>query len=219
MAEPTEGTGTPTESGTTSLTDTTDQSKEQPGTTSKEQAGDKPADNKGAEQPVVPEKYDLKLPKDVLVDEKMMEEFSSFGKENKWTNDTAQKVADLHLKAIGAFVNKMDAEFVNTVEGWHNELMNDKDIGGAKIDDSMTQARKVLAVAATVPGVKVDRLRADLEKTGMTTHPDMVRLFHYFGQFIGEDNKFIRGGTTSEGEQDAATILYGPTGVRQPSQS
>ena len=219
MAEPTEGTGTSTESGTTSLTDTTDQSKEQQGVTSKEQAGDKPADNKGAEQPVVPEKYDLKLPKDVLVDEKMMEEFSSFGKENKWTNDTAQKVADLHLKAIGAFVNKMDAEFVNTVEGWHNELMNDKDIGGAKIDDSMTQARKVLAVAATVPGVKVDRLRADLEKTGMTTHPDMVRLFHYFGQFIGEDNKFIRGGTTSEGEQDAATILYGPTGVRQPSQS
>jgi hypothetical protein len=74
-------------------------------------------------------------------------------------------------------------------------------------------------MAATIPGVKADRLKADLEKTGMTTHPDIVRLFHFFGQFIGEDNKFIRGGTTATQEQDAATIMYGPDGVRPRTNS
>lgn len=226
MAEETAGISTETSAtDTTSLTSEVSKENQDKGQevakdiTSKEQAGDKPADKPAAEQPVVPEKYDLKLPKDVLVDEEMMKEFSSFGKENKWTNDQAQKVADLHLKAIGAFVNKMDAEFVQTVEGWHNEVMSDKDIGGAKVDDTMAQARKVIAMASTIPGIKVDRFKADLEKTGMTTHPDFIRLCHYFGQFIGQDNKFIRGGTTASEEQDAATILYGPTGVRDRNNS
>ena|SRR5580765_6690 len=218
MAEPTSSTNPETSvaPAATSLTGEGDKtSQDKPvDTTSKEPAGDKPADKTAAEQPVVPEKYDLKLPKDVLIDESMMSEFTAFGKENKWTNEQAQKVADLHLKAIGAFVNKMDGEFVQTVEGWHKELVGDKDLGGAKLDASMVQARKVMGMASTVPGVNVERLKADLDKTGMTTHPDIIRLFHFFGQFIGEDNKFMRGGTTGDGEKDAATILYGPDGVR-----
>lgn len=223
MAEETGAGSTSTEASATDSTSLSSEVKENQGegqevkqdTTPKtEQTGDKPAPEKAAEQPVVPEKYDLKLPKDVLVDEAMMAEFTKFGQESKWTNEQAQKVADLHLKAIGAFVNKMEAEFIGTVEGWHNEIINDKELGGPKVDTSMAQARKVMAMASTIPGVKVDRLKADLDKTGMTTHPDIIRLFHYFGQFVGEDNKFIRGGTTAGAEPTADVVLYGPTGVR-----
>lgn len=166
--------------------------------------------------PVIPEKYELKLPEGVLIDEGMMKEFTAFGKDMKWTNEIAQKAADLHLKAISAFASKQDAEFETRVQDWSKELQNDKDIGGAKIDESMKQARRTWAMAKDIPGVNMERLTKDMQISGMITHPDIVRIFHYFGQFVGEDNKFIRGGNTSDGgEKDAATILYGPTGVKE----
>ena len=168
-----------------------------------------------AKPPVVPEKYELKLPEGVLVDNKMMEKFTNLGKELKWDNATAQKMADMHLEALGAFAQKADADHEAQLIAWSKEVSEDKEIGGAKLEASITQARKVLTLASTVPGVDAKRLLTDMNRTGLATHPDMVRLFHYFGQFIGEDNQFIKGSPTTGGPRDAASILYGPDGVRK----
>lgn len=206
-----------TETSTPAVVGTENQDKGEVGkekVTEQKTAGDKPTE-KAAEQPVIPEKYTLKLPEGVLVDETMMSEFTSLGKEQKWTNETAQKMADLHLKAIGAFVQKQDGEHVAQLEGWSKEIQNDKDIGGPKVDETMKQARKVMALAKTVPGLNATRLVTDLNLSGLTTHPDIVRLFHYFGQFIGEDNQFIKGSPASNAPADAATIFYGPDGVKK----
>ena len=184
------------------------------GSTDLTKGAEKPTDKKEADAPVVPEKYELKLPEGVLVDETMMTEFTKFGQEQKWTNEQAQKAADMHLKAIGAFAQKQEAEHVAKIESWSKEVIADKEIGGAKIDESMVQARKVMALAATIPGVNVERLKADLNASGNATHPDLVRLFHYFGQFIGEDNQFIKGSPAGQGPKSPEEVLYGPTGVR-----
>lgn len=175
---------------------------------------DKSTDKTETKDPVVPEKYELKLPEGVLVDEKLMTKFTGLAKEMKWDNATAQKMADMHLEAVSAFAEKQDVEHAATLLGWHNELIEDKELGGAKIDDTMKQARKVMTLAASIPGVKVDRLVNELNRTGLATHPDLVRMMHYFGQFIGEDNKFVKGSVTQP-NLDAATIMYGPDGVKK----
>lgn len=170
---------------------------------------DKQAPQKDAKDSVVPEKYDLKLPEGVLIDDALMQEFTTLGKELKWDNPTAQKMADMHLKAIGVFAQKQAEAHEEKLIGWHEELLNDKAFGGAKLDASMAQAKKVMTLAATIPGVNFERLKTDLDETGMTTHPDLVRVFNYLGQFIGEDNKFISGQSANTGPVDAATVLYG----------
>lgn len=179
-----------------------------------DKGADKQTDNKDAKAPVVPDKYELKLPDGVLVDDGLMKEFTELGKTQKWDNATAQKMADMHLKAIGMFAQKQEAEHEHELLGWHKELIDDKELGGAKIDATMTQARKVIALAGTIPGVKAERLTQDLLRTGMATHPDLVRVFHYLGQALGEDNKLIKGNLGDNAPKDAATLLYGPSGVK-----
>jgi hypothetical protein len=174
----------------------------------------KQADNKDVKEPVIPDKYELKLPDGVIVDPELMDEFTGLAKGLKFDNATAQKAADLHLKAISKFAQQQASAHEAQLMEWHGEIINDPDIGGGKVDATMAQARKTLAMAATIPGVNAKRLTEDLNKSGLTTHPDLVRIFHYLGQFVGEDNKFISGSATGPASKDAATVLYGPEGVK-----
>lgn len=169
--------------------------------------GEKPADNKEVKPGDVPEKYDLKLPDGTIVDEPMMTEFTTWAKANKLTNDQAQLAAELHLKAVGAFAAHQAAEFEHEQEAWLNEIKADKDLGGAKVDGTLAVARRVLALK--IPGVNMERFKADLDRGAVSgNHPDLVRILHFVGQQIGEDNMWV---PTKPGEApiDAATVLYG----------
>jgi hypothetical protein len=158
------------------------------------------ADAKAA---VVPEKYDLKLPEGTIVDEPMMAEFTAFAKESKLTNDQAQKAADLHLKAIGAFAAKQAAEFTDQQKKWTDEMIGDKDLGGKKIDDTLSVARKVVSAFGT------PRLKADLERTGMGNHPDLVKMFHAVGLQLGDDNKWIGTNKPAGERKSTEEVFYG----------
>jgi len=178
-----------------------------------EQTGDVQTDTKDVKpsaEEVVPEKYDLKLPEGTVVNEKSMGKFTEFAKSHKFTNKDAQALADMHLEVIGEFARQQAEQTASEITSWHEEVLNDQAIGGAKIDATMEQARKVLVMAKDIPGVNLDRLNKDLEKSGLTTHPDLIRIFNYFGQFIGDDNKFITSGhATAESGKDAVEVLYG----------
>lgn len=216
------GSGTPAGASQTSLSDKASQDTGKAGdqgsdTQNKDAKDQADADSaKDDKAPVVPEKYELKLPDGVFVDDGLMKEFTAVGHELKWDAATAQRMADMHLKAIGLYADKQSQEWESKVLDWHNELKDDKEIGGAKIDETMKQARKMVQMAGTIPGVNAKRLMSDLTDSGLATHPDLVRVFHFLGQFVGEDNKFITGfPTSSNAPKDAATILYGKTGVKE----
>ena len=177
--------------------------------------GKKPGDEEQAPKkdekaPVVPEAYKLKLPDDIKVHPELMGKFTEFAKGKQLTNEDAQKLADLHLESIGIFAQQQaDAQLAEATE-WSNEIANDKEIGGAKLEATMKQARKIMEVAKTIPGVNVDRLNKALNKSYMATQPDLVRIMHFLGQFVGEDHKIIMGqpGVTA-GQKSAAQALYG----------
>jgi hypothetical protein len=171
------------------------------------QADKSQTDNKDGKSQA-PESYQLKLPEGTVTDPALLDEFSILAKEKGFTNEDAQKFVDLQLKSLGVFAQKQAEEFQAQVKGWRDELINDKDIGGAKVDQTVNQARKVLNIE--VPGVKMDRLKADLDRTGLGDHPDLIRVFAFIGQFVGDDNKIIsdRVGGPAGGPKTDAEVLY-----------
>jgi hypothetical protein len=160
---------------------------------------------------------DLKIPDGVVTDKAIIGKFEAVMNDDKLSRaERAQALIDLQIENAGAFVRQMADQHDAEVESWHKEIVDDKDLGGAKLDATMTQARKLMAVAATVPGVNVKRLSDDLARTGMTTHPDMIRMFHHLGQFVGQDNKFVSGQGGGAAPTDMASAWYGPEGVKKP---
>lgn len=127
--------------------------------------------------PVVPEKYDLQLPENTIVDEAMLNEFTSWAKENKFTAEQAQKLAGMHLQGIEAMAQRQ-------AQDWHQELVNDKDFGGANLDANMAVANKAFASVAESAGVDVKRLGDDLARAGMANHPALVKMFREIGKML-----------------------------------
>jgi hypothetical protein len=169
-------------------------------------AADKQTDNKDAKAGEVPEKYTLKLPDGVLIDEPMMNEFTAWAKENKLTNAEAQKAAEMHMKAVGVFAAKQAQELATQRRAWVDEFKADKEVGGAKADEAVGAARKVLNVLGTPE--EVARLKADLDRTGMGDHPVLVKGLRLFAQFVGDDNVIV-GRPSASGPKDPVSVLYG----------
>lgn len=159
---------------------------------------------------------DLKLPEKTIVDEAMAKEFSEWAKAGKLSKEQAQQAADMHLKTIGVFAQKLQQEAQATVKAWGDEITNDKELGGAKQKETLDTAEKYFALAEKVPGVNINRLKADMVRTGMANHPDLIRVSHFIGQHLGEDNMFISDKSTGGGPTDMAESWYGPTGTRVP---
>ena len=66
---------------------------------------------------------------------------------------------------------------------WSNEIINDADLGGANLEQTMAAAKQTfIDVASRTTGVNLRRLSDDLERTGMATHPDLVRIFSQVGK-------------------------------------
>lgn len=186
----------------------------------KGKGADKQTDTKDAKPPEVPEKYDLKLPDGTIVDDTLMGEFTTLAKDSKFTNEAAQKWADLHLKAMGQALqlqqDAFDKEHVEKVTKWADELKSAKDLEGTvdqagkpvpKIDALVADANKVLSAFGSADEVK--RLRADLNESGLGNHPILVRGLAKLAQYVGDDSMVLGTAAGSGQKLSDAQVLYG----------
>lgn len=167
------------------------------------QAGKKP----DAKPTAAPEKYELKLPEGTIVDDELMGEFTALGKELGYSNDQAQKLADLHLKTVSKALalaehNRTEA-LAERRKGWTDAIAGHKELGGAKLDASLAVARSVFGQEddkgnelmpglAKIPGVNNKAVRAMLRETGAGDHPAMFAIMHWLGSQLGEDGALVR---------------------------
>ena len=166
--------------------------------------GDK-ADDK-SKQKTAPEKYeDFKLPEGTEVDTELMGEFQTIAKELNLTQEQAQKLAEIGgkiaLKANGPGEEAIVAEAKNI---WGKETMADKEIGGDKLAENLSVAKKTLDTFGS------PALKELLNKSGMGNHPEVIRLFFKIGKQIGEDSVLVTGNRQAA-PRDAADVLYGST--------
>lgn len=88
---------------------------------------------------------DIKLPEGAQVDEPTMNEFLGFINDPKMTkSELAQKLVDLQLKSTNEAFERASQHWETTMANWQEEVRNDPEIGGAKFDQSVATANKVI---------------------------------------------------------------------------
>lgn len=149
-----------------------------------------------ATEPQVPESYEFAMPEGVQLDKTAADEFTAIAKELKLDQATAQKVAD-----VGAKMAQRQAEaHVKLVETWTEAVKSDKEIGGDKLAENLSVARKALEAFGT------PELKDVLNMTGFGNHPEVVKAFYKIGKAISED-RFVTGGAKGA-ETDIAKRMF-----------
>lgn len=132
-------------------------------------------------KPAVPESYDFKVPGGVTLDASLVDEFTPIAKELGLTQDQAQKVVDLHTAAIAKVEGRIREQWSQTQEQWREASKGDAEIGGAKLAETVTVAKKALEKFGTPGLVEV------LESTGLGNHPEVIRFVAKIGRSVSED--------------------------------
>lgn len=152
--------------------------------------------------PVVPEKYDLKLPEGATLDAGAVEKTASFSKEQGFTNDQAQALLNRDVQMEVGRQALLQKQVADLSPQWHAEIKNDKELGGQNFERTTARSRMAFKEFAT-PGLK-----KFLEDTGMTNNPELVRTFERIGSRM-ENDKFVRADTAvSTARNTAAERLF-----------
>jgi len=157
---------------------------------------------KPPEAPVVPEKYDLKLPEGAPLDAAHLDAVGSFAKDLKLPQDAAQKLVERDASLLTSFQEAKAKEWNGMVTGWGEQTKADPEIGGEKFTE-MTGAAK-----AAIERFGSPALKEMLNKTGAGNHPELVRIFARIGKAMADD-KMVPGSPGGNAPVDAASLLYG----------
>jgi hypothetical protein len=116
--------------------------------------------------------------------------------------DAAQKLAEARA-ADKAAAQASNAQALQDARAqWVSDVKNDKEIGGDKLAENLSVAKKGLQIAD--PKGELAKL---LESTGFGDHPEVIRAFHRIGTAISED-RFVPAKGTPSAPKDAASRLY-----------
>lgn len=169
-----------------------------------------PADatNAAPPAPVVPEKYDLKLPDGAPLDAAHLEAVASFAKDAKLPQDVAQKMVERDVQMVAQVFEKAQADWKAKTEAWLESSKTDKEIGGDKFTPMTKAANDVIAKYGS------PELRKLMDETGAGNHPEFIRIFARLGQAMADDKMTLPagGGTgapAGDVYQRAASQLYG----------
>lgn len=169
-----------------------------------ETAEDPQAEEPKAEEPQgAPETYEeFKMPEGIQIDAKALESFTPIAKELNLTQDQAQKLVDVYAQQVEALHAAQVQQMVETRRGWREQVENDQEIGGAKVNENVGQAIMALSRYAT------PELRQALEESGLGDHPEMVRFCYRVGKALAEDQMPTGNTPVPERKKSAAELLY-----------
>lgn len=162
----------------------------------------------GEQKPVVPEKYDLKLPDDLKAPEGVdvnayLERTAATARELGLSNEKANALLKHDVQTVSKYAEGIQAQHVNNVNAWAGQVKVDKEIGGEAFDANAELAKRVIGRFGT------DAFKDALNKTGLGNHPELVRFVIRIGKTMSEDQLVVPGSTGAPASKDAATVLYG----------
>ncbi len=154
------------------------------------------------EEPVVPEKYDLKLPAGSLLDPARVEKISLYAKENKLSNEQAQKILERESDAQLDFLRRQNEELKAKAEQWIADVASDPELGGDNSKEKIEIAHRNIKRHASPAFQQI------LSSTGVGNHPEFLRYAYKNGLRDGEDKLVVPGSQPAGGFVDPADILY-----------
>lgn len=151
-------------------------------------------------KPVVPEKYDLKLPEGSQLDAKAIERISLQSKEKGLSNEQAQAVIESESKAIATFVEGEKERVKARTDVWRSEVQADPELGGDGYKKNVELAKRVVQRFGT------DALMKTLDDTGLGNYPELVRFVSRIGKAMSEDQLIHP--STGGSKKSAGDIFY-----------
>jgi hypothetical protein len=144
-----------------------------------------------------PEKYDFKAPDGKAFDADVLGKFSEVAKDLNMTQANAQKMLDTIAPALA---EKMANAQASAKAEWAASSKADKEFGGDKLLENLAVAEKSLEQLGT------PELRKLLLDTGLSHHPEVIRMLFKAGKAISEDGYV--GAGRSDKQIDPAKILF-----------
>lgn len=125
------------------------------------------------------------MPEGLTLDENLAGVFKPVFADMKLNQEQAQKLVDLYSTEV---VQKQIEGWNQTLEGWDTEVKADKEIGGAKYDESLKVA------ARAFKSFEVPEAADILAQYGLHRHPAIIKLFARVGGKMAEPTEIIGGG-------------------------
>jgi hypothetical protein len=125
---------------------------------------------------------EIRLPEGFEADADVLKGFKASAKEFGLKSEQAQKFADYFVQAQTAFQTRQQQAVTQRIQEWGKAVETDKDLGGAKLPETLMHARKAVEFAGGEP------LRQLLNQTGLGNHPVLVRAFCAFGKAMADDS-------------------------------
>lgn len=188
----------------------TDAPKAEPGKEAAEVKTEETKETKPAkeEKPVVPEKYDLKLPKDSALSDAHLEKLSVYAKEKGLSNEQAQTLLERESQAVSDYVTNIKETQSKMTESWFEQAKSDKEIGGEGFKQNAELAKRVVTRFGT------DDFKKELNKTGLGNHPELLRVFSRIGKAMSDDQLVIPG-VQAGGRKSIESLLYGDGSTKE----
>jgi hypothetical protein len=147
---------------------------------------------------VVPEKYELKLPENSVLDETAIERTTAIARELGLSNEAAQKSLEFlntetasAQEALLMSLRPGGALWTAEVNDWEAKALNDPVIGGTpeKLKASVELAKGVVRTYGD------ESLVEFLEKSGFGSNPTVIRMLSKIGKATAEKAPLPTGGT------------------------
>lgn len=158
-----------------------------------------------AKPPVVPEKYDLKLPDGSLLHASHVEKIASDAKALGLSQEQAQGMLTRESQLRASFIEDAKAELETKSTAWVEEIKADKELGGAEFERTAEMSKRFIDRFAD------EETKKTLNETRFGNHPGLVRMIARAAKLMSEDTMVIPGAQVSTAKKSAAEILYGST--------
>lgn len=159
-----------------------------------------------------PEAYEFKPPEGGKFDEETIGTFSKVAKELDLSQGAAQKILDaIAPKVAERFMARQVEALQQASTDWQNATRTDKTLGGDKLEENLSVAKKALDAFGTPELRKLlgpYDAKDNPQGTGLGNHPEIIRAFFNAGKAISEDRMVPGGRAPSQGERNAAKALY-----------
>lgn len=153
------------------------------------------------EAPVPLTAADIKLPEGFEAPEEMLSSFAELlNDSNLSAAERAEKLVNLHAEAMKTASEKISEDWQKTREAWVDQVKNDPDIGGDKLEGSLAD------IAKLVDEFGGQEFRDVMDESGLGDHPVIVKFLHKIAKSFAEGKPVS--GTPSGGTKTIADRLY-----------
>lgn len=152
--------------------------------------------------PSIPEKYEFKLPENVVLDAKAIEAYTPVFKDLKLTQDQAQKLVDLEVSRY----QQAQTAYQDSLQRQQQQWLEDS--------KAQFQQHEIEVAQSAIAAFGGKDFVGLLESIGVQNHPAVIRFARNVGIRLAEDSLEL-GGAPAQTRRDPASVLYPNHGTKQ----